>query len=164
MQAKDLFHQAPRRWSDTLDGIRWLPRLIDKARAAAAGSLGDYLYGQSPVDRGLLHALALSHRAFAQIVAAAPDDAAVLATLKGGSSDDLAAARAWSDAFPRTHRVLSWVFDVDDGYLGGPWKLLKLPTNVASWVVANGAKKLWPSRAAQGLQAAGAAAENGKRP
>ena len=82
MEAKDLALGPPRRWSESLGGILWLPRLIDKARAALNGTLGTYLYGQSPMDRGLLDQLGLSHRAFAVIVKNAADDDAVLAALK----------------------------------------------------------------------------------
>ena len=151
MDVKDLHRQPPRRWNETLDGIRWLPRLIDKARAALGGSLGDYLFGQSPIDRGLLRAMGLGHRAFAQLVAGAPDDAAVLTALKTRSSDDLVAARVWSDALPRSQRYLLPLLDLDDGYTGGAWRLLKLPCNVAAWVVANGVKTLLPRRPAEGL-------------
>src|SRR5579884_4274192 len=74
MQALDLRATPPRRWSDELDGIRWLPRMIDKARAAMKGTLGDYLYGQSPMDRSLLRALGLSYKDFTRIVREAGDD------------------------------------------------------------------------------------------
>ena len=62
MEARDLTVVPPRRWSESLGGITWLPRLIDKARAALNGTLGSYLYGQSPMDRGLLKQLGLSHQ------------------------------------------------------------------------------------------------------
>ncbi|MGB8519688.1 MAG: DUF5069 domain-containing protein, partial [Candidatus Tumulicola sp.] len=78
MTERDLHAGPPRRWSEEIDGICWLPRLIDKTRAALAGTLGDYLFGQSPMDRALLRALGLSHREFAAIVRAAAGDDAVL--------------------------------------------------------------------------------------
>ncbi|MGR4064447.1 MAG: DUF5069 domain-containing protein [Vulcanimicrobiaceae bacterium] len=152
MDVKDLNRRPPRRWNETLDGIRWLPRLIDKTRAALAGCLGDYLFGQSPVDRGLLTAMGLGHRAFAQIVVGADDDEAVLAALKERSPDDLAAARAWSDALPRSQRYLLPLLDLDDGYTGGAWGLLRLPCNAAAWVVAKGAKTLMPRHPADGVE------------
>lgn len=72
MQVRDLRHESPRRWNEQLDGVAWLPRFIDKARAALHGTLGAYLYGQSPVDRDFLHTLGISHRVFAEIVASTP--------------------------------------------------------------------------------------------
>lgn len=40
--AKDLTKEFPRSPLDELDGLPWLPRLIDKVRALQAGTLGDY--------------------------------------------------------------------------------------------------------------------------
>ncbi|MDP9111911.1 MAG: DUF5069 domain-containing protein, partial [Candidatus Eremiobacteraeota bacterium] len=76
--SEDLTAGPPRRWTRELDGIRWLPRLIDKTRAALAGTLGDYLYGQSPVDRALLRALGLGYRDFTAIVMQSANDDAVI--------------------------------------------------------------------------------------
>ncbi|HTU82892.1 MAG TPA: DUF5069 domain-containing protein, partial [Candidatus Acidoferrales bacterium] len=78
----DLRVGPPRRWSERLAGIYWLPRILDKARAAMAGTLGTYLYGQSPVDRALLRELGMSHRAFAALVHDAGDDEGVVAALQ----------------------------------------------------------------------------------
>src|SRR5438046_3108167 len=116
MQAKDLSANAPRRWSEELGGIRWLPRLIDKARAAMAGSLGDYLYGQSPIDRGLLRALGLTYRDFTAVVRAAGDDDAVLAALQKRVPEGLERAREWSERLPSRHRTLLFLIDLDDGH------------------------------------------------
>ena len=162
---RDLRHNAPRRWTEQLGGICWLPRLIDKARAAMDGSLGSYLFGQSPIDRGLLHALGISHRGFAEIVAQSPDDDAVLASLRARDPKGVARAREWSDALPRRSGLFMFVLDVDDGYLGGGWHLLKGPANVGTaaltWVV----KRVWPSRAAQSVrEARGPASSNGDAP
>jgi len=40
--AKDLTKEYPRSPFEELDGLPWLPRLIDKVRALQAGTLGDY--------------------------------------------------------------------------------------------------------------------------
>ncbi len=117
MQAKDLTTVAPRRWSEELGGIRWLPRLIDKARAAIAGSLGDYLYGQSPMDRGLLRALGLSYRDFTGIVrAAGDDDNAVLAALQRRVPRGVERAHEWSERLPSRYRSFLFLIDLDDGH------------------------------------------------
>jgi hypothetical protein len=113
--APDLRARPPRRWSEEIGGIRWLPRLIDKARAAVAGTLGDYLFGQSPMDRGLLRALRLRHRELAAIVRISPDDAAVLEAIERRDPSALDRARVWSEPLAREHRLFFWLLDVDDG-------------------------------------------------
>ncbi|HEY5425095.1 MAG TPA: DUF5069 domain-containing protein, partial [Candidatus Tumulicola sp.] len=126
--------------------LYWLPRLIDKARAAMAGRLGTYLFGQSPIDRGLLGALGLSHREFAAIVKNARDDDAVLAALAARDPAALGRARAWSDRLSATHRPFLWILDVDDGYRATP---LRAPIAAMADAVSRAAKRLWPSSAAQ---------------
>ncbi|HET9029615.1 MAG TPA: DUF5069 domain-containing protein [Candidatus Aquilonibacter sp.] len=147
MQAMDLRARPPRRWNARIDGIPWLPRLIDKTRAAQAGTLGAYLFGQSPMDRECLHAFGLGHREFARIVAASPTDEAVLAALIDRDPAALERARRWSDGFERRHAAFLFVIDLDDGYLPGPWQALKpvsnLLANALTWTV----KRVWPSRA-----------------
>ncbi|MGZ3517817.1 MAG: DUF5069 domain-containing protein [Vulcanimicrobiaceae bacterium] len=147
MQAKDLRAGPPRRWSERVDGIRWLPRLIDKTRAALAGTLGDYLYGQSPVDRGLLRALGVPYREFTKIVNDAPDDDAVLAALQARSPEGVARARAWSARLPLTHSLFLLGLDVDDGYLGGLWPLFKTPVNACTNPFTRWLKARFPSNA-----------------
>jgi hypothetical protein len=65
----------------TLGGYAWLPRMIDKARAAQAGTLGDYVH-PCPVDRACLERLGLDARAFGAVVARSDDDADLLAGLR----------------------------------------------------------------------------------
>jgi len=149
MQVKDLAAGPPRRWTEELGGIRWLPRLIDKTRAALTGTLGDYLYGQSPVDRGLLRALGLGYRDFTAIVREAPNDDAVLHELERNVPMGLLAARRWSRALPRTHGAFLFVIDLDDGYLGKPWSLLKSPANFVSAPFTRWLKRRFPSRVAE---------------
>jgi uncharacterized RmlC-like cupin family protein len=85
----------------TLDGYAWLPRMIDKSRAARAGTLGDAVH-PCPVDRRCLALLGIDVETFGAVVAAAADDAAVLAGLRaaGVASADAAwfDAPAWEDA------------------------------------------------------------------
>ena len=149
MHAKDLRAGPPRRWSDRVDGIRWMPRLIDKTRAALAGTLGDYLYGHSPVDRGLLRALGVRYREFSRIVNDAPDDAAVLAALQARSPKSVARARAWSARLPFTHSLFLLALDIDDGYLGKPWLALKPPLNSCTNAFTRWLKRRFPSNAAE---------------
>lgn len=147
----DLRNAPPRRWSESLGQIRWLPRLIDKTRAALCGNLGDYLFGQSPLDRELLRSLGLRHREFARIVRDAPDDGDVLAALQARSPEGVRAARAWSDTLTRRHWFYLFLIDLDDGYLTGAWQLLGVPLRWTSGVFARAVKRVWPSRAVDGL-------------
>ncbi|HEV7178345.1 MAG TPA: DUF5069 domain-containing protein [Candidatus Baltobacteraceae bacterium] len=147
MQALNLRAQAPRRWSERIDGVAWLPRLIDKARAAHAGTLGDYLFGQSPMDRTLLHVLSLGHAEFARIVAHAPDDRAVVESLSARDPHALDRARAWSEGLARRHRLFLFAIDIDDGYATGIWTVIKPAANAASNALVWMIKRLWPSRA-----------------
>jgi len=148
MEARDLTVVPPRRWSESLGGITWLPRLIDKARAALQGTLGAYLYGQSPMDRGLLRQLGLSHRELAVIVKNAADDEAVLAALIARDPEAVERARRWTAAeLPDRHRLFLYLMDFDDGYLGG-WTLsMKKIANAGSGVFTALVKRAMPSNA-----------------
>jgi hypothetical protein len=112
---------TPRRWNETVGGIRWLPRLIDKARMARRGTLGTYLFGHSPIDRGLLRRLGVTTRQFADIVAASPDDATVLDALRRHGFDE-ARVEQWSRQLPTRHRWIIGAIDRDERYVArGGW-------------------------------------------
>ncbi len=51
IDAPDLSREVPRSPFEELGGIPWLPRLIDKARATYAGTVGDYVPYPCPTDR-----------------------------------------------------------------------------------------------------------------
>jgi hypothetical protein len=106
----------PRRWTVELDGIRWLPRLIDKARMRERGELGSYLLGHSPVDKAFLERAGVSTEAFAAIVRGAPDDESVLTSLRAREGWNEARIRRWSQRFPSTYRVYIAMWDLDEGY------------------------------------------------
>jgi len=107
---------APRRWNTEIDGIRWLPRLIDKARMQRRGELGTYLLGHSPVDHAFLTRAGLTTEQFSEIVRVAPDDAAVLAAIRARGWDE-ARVRRWSERFPSTYRTYIALWDLDEGYI-----------------------------------------------
>jgi quercetin dioxygenase-like cupin family protein len=79
----------------TLDGYAWLPRMIDKSRAARAGTLGDAIH-PCPVDRRCLALLGTDVETFGDIVARSADDAEVLAGLHAAGI--ASAQEAWFDA------------------------------------------------------------------
>lgn len=67
----------PRNGNQVIAGIPWLARMIDKARAKAKGTLGDYVY-PCVRDQRLLAELRLTAEQFSQIVAKSDDDQAVI--------------------------------------------------------------------------------------
>jgi hypothetical protein len=126
MTAPDLRARPPRRWNVAVDGVIWLPRMADKARAYLAGTLGMYLYGQSPIDDAFLRSARLDYEQFLQIVRESPDDAAVLAGIEKLSPGATERLRAFSERLPRRGRLLLRFIDFDDGH-GPPWARVVLP-------------------------------------
>jgi len=148
MQGTDLRIRPPRRWSEELGGIRWLPRLIDKARAAIQGRLGNYLYGQSPMDRSLLRALGIDYRRFTEIVrSAGGDDQAVLHALGETSPRALENARAWSGRLER-NRLFLFLIDLDDGYATGVFQPLAPLIRACAKPFVRYVRYRWPARGA----------------
>jgi len=107
---------TPRRWTEELGGIRWLPRMIDKARFANGGALGSYLLGHSPVDSGLLRRLGFTTAEFACLVAANADDDRVLAALRARGFDEARVGR-WSRRLPERHPWIIHLIDLDEGHV-----------------------------------------------
>jgi hypothetical protein len=150
MQVRDLRREPPRRWNAQIDGVTWLPRLIDKTRASLHGTLGAYLYGQSPVDRNFLRALGISHRAFAEIVAAAADDRAVVDALLERDPLCMDRGRAWSARTPRRFAPFFYALDVDDGYARG-MGFLKPTANRVTGAITLLMKRVFPNRPTEGI-------------
>lgn len=84
----------PRGRDVVIGGVPWLARMTDKARAAADGTIGDYIY-PCPIDQRLLAAAGLSPDEFMQMATSAQSDEALAETFKerSGRSD-------WSDFKP----------------------------------------------------------------
>ncbi len=147
VRVPDLQRQPPRRWSEEIAGIKWLPRLIDKARASLAGTLGPYLFGQSPIDGALLHALGLSYGDFAKIVGRSSTDDDVFRELFMRTADGVERARAWSRRLPARLGWLLFFIDLDDGHVRA-WYLkpLRAPTSLAANAFTGAIKRLWPAK------------------
>ncbi|MDQ6930192.1 MAG: DUF5069 domain-containing protein [Candidatus Eremiobacteraeota bacterium] len=75
--ALDLTKQAPRSPLEELDGIMLAPRAIDKARAYSAGTLGEYLYCDCPVNQMLFTTIGTTEDDFLEAVRTSPTDADV---------------------------------------------------------------------------------------
>ena len=80
--AKDLTVEEPRPMDSTLAGSPCLPRMIDKARAAKAGTLGAYFKYPCPIDRECLNRLGVDSDAFSEAVAKARTDEDVISELQ----------------------------------------------------------------------------------
>jgi len=86
MEPLDLTTRPPRATRDELDGIMFLPRAIDKVRSSLpGGKSGTYLslMGSVPTLSSLFYrCMGITHEAFTDAVAAAPDEAAIVAWLR----------------------------------------------------------------------------------
>ncbi len=78
----DLSQSEPRPMGETLGGYAWLPRMIDKGRAAQAGTLGSMVH-PCPVDRVCLARLRLDFDKFTAVIRSTRSDEEVLAGLRG---------------------------------------------------------------------------------
>lgn len=122
--------------------------MIDKARAAMKGTLGDYLYGQSPIDRSLLRALGLSYKDFSRIVReSGDDDERVFELLAQQSPDHLELARRWSERLPQ-RRMFLFILDLDDGYYGGPLQAIRGVIRLLYGWLVHYIRYRWPVQAA----------------
>ncbi len=145
MSVPDLRTGRPRRWSDGVDGIIWLPRLIDKTRAYDAGTLGLYLYGQSPVDKSFLDAAGIGYGRLLDAVRSAPDDAGVLAEIERRAPGATQRLRTWSASPPLSVRPIFALVDVDEGYARGPVAaVVRAVSNSAYPVITASLRKLFP--------------------
>lgn len=95
----DLTSAEPRGMDETLGGYVWLPRMIDKARAKQAGTLGHFVH-PCPVDRTALARMRIDYGTFKRIIQSTQTDEEVLAALlevEGIASP----AKAWFDPVAR---------------------------------------------------------------
>jgi hypothetical protein len=109
---------------DELQGLPWLPRLLEKARrfeagrAAGADLMNGYLYGDNDfIDAQLLSFLRTSDEAVSELVRGNPDDADVARILVERSGR----TKSEVNAFVKKFRLqnLGFVFtETDEGRLG----------------------------------------------
>ena len=76
--AKNLAHEDPEPMEAKLAGYPWLPRIIDKARASQADTLGDYYRYPCPIDTACLELLNIHADTFREIANEAVDGQAVI--------------------------------------------------------------------------------------
>jgi len=78
LKAKDLTHEFPRSPRETLAGYVLAARVLDKCRAAIAGTLGEYHF-DCPLDRFFFEFAGINAESFRSFVATGADDEAVAA-------------------------------------------------------------------------------------
>ena len=85
----------PRRGREIVRGFAWFARVADKARAARAGTIHDYIY-PCPMDLGVLQRWGLSAAEFGRAVDEYAADDDLLAWLEGRvSAEQRDAANSW---------------------------------------------------------------------
>ena len=77
----------PRRGREALGGFYWLARVSDKGRAAAAGTIYDYIY-PCPLDRGVFDRWGIKANEFDAALKAHETDEALLAWLSERVGDE----------------------------------------------------------------------------
>src|SRR3954447_15047162 len=93
--APDLRAAEPRPFGLELDGYAHLPRMLDKARATAAGTAGSYEFG-CPVDHTCIARLGVAPEVILELAADHADDRRVLDALRARGIPS--AEEAWFDA------------------------------------------------------------------
>ncbi|HUY40244.1 MAG TPA: DUF5069 domain-containing protein [Candidatus Dormibacteraeota bacterium] len=85
----------PRRGRESAGGALWLLRVFDKARAAAAGAIHDYIY-PCPMDRGVLERWGVTPEQFNAAIRAHTTDEEILRWFEERvPAEGVRAANAW---------------------------------------------------------------------
>lgn len=113
--APDLTQHPPRSARVRLGGYAMLPRSIDKARAKAAGKIGEYLF-PNPFDNWFLEFTGIKADDFLAFVASGKSDSEILAWVNAHSSPkradwEITAWSAWLTNLPagniRRHKMIA---------------------------------------------------------
>ena len=121
---------TPRSGRDSIAGLPWLPRLLDKARHCEASSNGrlvdGYCYGDNDfIDKQLIEFLRTDDTTISRLVKEHPADADVAAVLVERSGRSATECEAFGKTFRRKN--LNFVFlEADEGRLGGGFKATAL--------------------------------------
>jgi hypothetical protein len=85
----------PRRGRDAIGGTLWLKRVADKGRAAAAGTIHDYIY-PCPMDLGVMTRWGITPKEFDAALELNATDDALHAWLRSKASEErVRAANEW---------------------------------------------------------------------
>jgi hypothetical protein len=111
LSAIDLTQFPPRSPRVRLGGYAHLPRLLDKARATAAGTNGDYHYN-CPLDRHFFEFTGLNHEALLAEVKQGKSDTEMLAWVRAGvkrTPSEIVGFSTWVENIgPGGNEGLSW--------------------------------------------------------
>jgi Domain of unknown function (DUF5069) len=85
----------PRRGREAIGDALWLARIVDKARAAKAGTIHDYIY-PCPMDKGVLERWGVSVEEFEDAIGKDPSDGGMFRwLLEHTTPDQIHEANAW---------------------------------------------------------------------
>jgi len=114
---------TPRSGLDELEGLPWLPRMLEKARRFEAGTqqMNGYLYGDNDfIDAQLLKFLRTTDTAVSELVREHADDAEVARILVERSGRSPAEIQSFARSFRRKNANFI-LLEADEGRLGsGP--------------------------------------------
>ncbi|HVW22363.1 MAG TPA: DUF5069 domain-containing protein [Opitutaceae bacterium] len=115
LSAPDLTQHPPRSVRVRLGGYAHLPRLLDKARAHAAGKAGDYHYN-CPMDRTFLDFTGVDQEALLAEVKKGASDSEILAWVQIQTKKSPSEIYAWSNWAeqhgPGGHEGHAWISGV----------------------------------------------------
>lgn len=117
-QTPDFTQHPPRSPRVRLGGFVHLPRLLDKARAFAAGKQGGFVY-PCPMDLRLLDFVGISPEKFLESVKTGNSDTQMLAWLSEHTSP-----------FRRPHEILAWSSWMENAAPGDPQRHTKFATEI----------------------------------
>jgi hypothetical protein len=85
----------PRPGRQAIEGVLWLARVSDKARAAAAGTIFDYIY-PCPIDKGMMENWGVTPDQFDAAIKAHATDEELLQWLRSRTTDEkIQSANRW---------------------------------------------------------------------
>ena len=85
--AKDLTKEYPRSPLEELDGLPWLPRLIDKVRALKAGTLGEYSPYPCGGDRHFLSVVGVDGDQLKALIDSGADDSTIAGWVNANATE-----------------------------------------------------------------------------
>jgi hypothetical protein len=129
-RALDLNTIYPRSPKQLLGGYAHLARMIDKARAKAAGTLGEYVY-PCPLDKALLEFLGLGADAVFEIATGGTDDEVVRWVQERATPNSAKDIAVWNQAFfarkPTDENKLQYFLEIRN-------RVAPHRTDVTTWV------------------------------
>lgn len=130
IKALDLTKEYPRSPKEKLGGYVHLCRMIDKARAKAAGTIGEYIY-PCPLDQALLEFLGISGDVFYEALKNQADQEILRWVKENAKARSLKAIKDWSKTFlsrkPQNEESMRHFLEIRN-------RVAPHRTDVATWV------------------------------